>query len=804
MNTLPFYKRIVGVGMIAVLACSVLLSNPRTTLAQNLEAPEEGTNETVVPAASTVANPNAATDAVETSVNTGSRNNPRQDGGSGDALTDFAWKMLMPWYWVQTAMKILGNTILMMFGWALGLVGLIFNFIIDKTIVNLKSTIDSLGIITDIWKVIRDFINLFFIFALLYAAVGTILGLEKVNWKSTVSNLILAALLINFSLFITKAALDLSNIVTIGFYTQLPGVGATDINPTNLNAASKPGGISNSIMQSLKLETIYKPNYNGGSISGVAGGLSDANRDSVAGSFAYILATVMGSIFICVTMVVMVAACWLFLKRFIDIIFLMIRSPIAFAGYVLPQLDEYQKNWWTELKANVVFPPVYMAMMWITFKILQSPGFQTIAPGSNGFGEAFTSLGPTTINIVFRFVVVIAMMVYALKSASKVGVEGGEMFTDFLKEKKGQLQGAVTGAIGRNTLGRAAAAVRDSNVAKNIEAFSPTAGRLLNSNLKNVAGASFGGAKGGFDSAVKQAEKDAKEGYGRVSKAAEWREPAPYKRTWESDTAFAARTAEYKAKKDKFEEEAKKSKEQRQKDYVEALRPGVPVLPDMHIGSDGIRYQPYRVGEGLRENVAAVSAVEKQVKEDKKKEEKKAEQEAIWEKEALNWVNRFGAEMRASLDPTASVEKPTFDPGNKEHVEWAGKKQSIATQFDAKIKEIADATDKKKKIELLEKLREQYQEMEDKFAEDEVEVLEKVKRELELTPRTSPTHQKLLEQKLRIEKSQKARAAAAKKLEAIENRKERAEEKEQERKEREDKEKKESGGGGGGESKKTK
>lgn len=767
------------------------------------------------------------------SANAASQNpvKPTQDGGSGDAMTNFTWSMLTPWFWVQSAMKILGNTILMFFGWLLGLVGLIFNLIIKITIVDLKKTIDSLGVITDIWKVIRDFINLFFIFALLYAAVGTILGLDKVDWKKTVGNLVLAALLINFSLFITKAALDLSNIVTIGFYSQLPGVGAGDINPGSIvNQTSNAGGISNSIMQSLKLETIYKPSYDGGASS-----YGDANRNSAVGSFAYILATVMGSIFICVTIVVMVAACWLFLKRFIDIIFLMIRSPIAFAGLVLPQLGEYQKNWWSDLQKNVVFPPVYMAMMWITFKILQSPGFQTVAPGADGFSGLFSTLSGTTVNIAFRFIIVIAMMVYALKSAGKVGVEGGEMFNDFLKKKRDQMAGAVSGAIGRNTLGRGAAMLQDKNSAagqalrklESVPIIGAATSKAITGGLKNVSGATFGGAKGGFDQMVKDEAKYAKEGYARVGEKREWREaftmkepvnPAPVRAEGESEMAFLLRKndyeysstkkeredkyaedmktyekarANYTARKETFDEEQKKGAEDRQKqfrgNYEKTSAFSV-------VGKDRPASIPF-----LGENRAALKAIDEKIDADKKKESKTEDQNTEWQEALLEFLKHHGEEALASTDATLSpVGNDPTRPGEMSDAARA-LRQATAAEFGAEKAAIEALTDKKEKADKLGKLWKKYKEVEGKIAEDEVALLETISHRMSLATTTADQKEVLFKQKMRIKKSQRARSELNRKLEKMEEKRDRADEKEREKKEREEKEKKD--GGGGGESK---
>jgi|GEM_PF-4037568 len=756
-----------------------------------------------------------------TSVNTGTAESPTRAGGSGNKETEWGLKILSPYYWIPAGLRIIGNTILMMFGWVLGLVGLIFNFIIDKTIVNLKSTVDSLGIITDIWKVIRDFINLFFIFALLYAAVGTILGLDKVDWKKTVGNLILAALLINFSLFITKAALDLSNIVTIGFYSQLPGVGAVGsgaINPA-LNQ-SNAGGISNSIMQSLKLETIYKPQYTGGGVSGVLGDAANAPVNT----FAYILSTVMGSIFICVTIVVMVAACWLFLKRFVDIIFLMVRSPIAFAGFVLPQLSEYQSNWWKELQANVLFPPVYMAMMWITFKILQSPGFQTVAPGVDGFSGLFSSLSATTINITFRFIVVIAMMVYALKSASKAGIEGGEVFNDFMKKKRDQMAGAVSGAIGRNTLGRSAAWMQDKNSAagqalrklESVPIIGSATSKAITGGLKNVSGATFGGAKGGFDQAVKDEAKYAKEGYARVGEKQEWRETfamkeptaptMPERLTGESDDKFAGRMAKYhqdKAKyehedlpeyenakvdytdrKKRFEEKQKKNAEERQQQFKGNYEKTT-------VFSAAHQSRPASI-PFLAENRAALKSIDEKIEADKKKEDKTNEQNKEWQEALLFFLKQHGEEARASIDPAISpVGNDPARPGEMS-AEAATLRRTVVGEFESEKTEIEGIADKKERAKRLDEIWKKYKAMEEKIVEDEVVLLETITHRME----TATVDQKeiLFKQKMRIKKSQRARNELHKRLEKMAEKRERAEEKEREKKEREEKDKKDSGG----------
>src|SRR3972149_11518169 len=84
-----------------------------------------------------------------------------------------------------------------------------------------------------------------FIFVLLYVAIGTILGLSKVNWKKTLVLIVIAALLINFSLFFTKIIVDASNILAWAFYQ-------------GISTCTTSSGLSGCFMEHMKLTTLYQ------------------------------------------------------------------------------------------------------------------------------------------------------------------------------------------------------------------------------------------------------------------------------------------------------------------------------------------------------------------------------------------------------------------------------------------------------------------------------------------------------------------------------------------------------------------
>src|SRR4051812_35738977 len=95
--------------------------------------------------------------------------------------------------------------------------GVFLNNVVRLTIVEMAQNLDPAtglgGAINVTWTAVRDVANMLFIFALLYTAIMTIFG--KGDYKRTILNLIIAALLINFSLFFTKVIIDAANLLSL-------------------------------------------------------------------------------------------------------------------------------------------------------------------------------------------------------------------------------------------------------------------------------------------------------------------------------------------------------------------------------------------------------------------------------------------------------------------------------------------------------------------------------------------------------------------------------------------------------------
>lgn len=89
-------------------------------------------------------------------------------------------------------------------------------FLDDIINFTLKYNYDNIAGIDAGWKTVRDVANLFFIFILLFIAIKMIIGRE--SGGKDIKNVIIVALLINFSLFFTKVVIDASNIFSLYLY----------------------------------------------------------------------------------------------------------------------------------------------------------------------------------------------------------------------------------------------------------------------------------------------------------------------------------------------------------------------------------------------------------------------------------------------------------------------------------------------------------------------------------------------------------------------------------------------------------
>ncbi|HAO64360.1 TPA: hypothetical protein DCQ44_00055 [Candidatus Taylorbacteria bacterium] len=404
----------------------------------------------------------------------------------------------------------IGNIILSLVSWLLWLSGIFFNFSIILFVVNMKSVMDKVDVIYTVWRTVRDLANMFFIFILLYIAIQTILNL-KYNYKEILRNVILVALFINFSFFATGLMIDASNIVALQFYQGFATSGCTKeatLGPLEL----ADGCISYSIVNALSLKTLYQvtpyTSTTAANLQGVANAALFVALPGVAvlsGVAKLVLAVVMGSILMLIIAIVFLVSGLLLIFRFVELIFLLMFSPLAFAAMILPSTSKYWKEWWERLMTQLIFAPVYFMFLWVVMKVITSKALQTVLTANDA--SFMSLLDGSNIKGMFgllaNYIIVIALLWYSLALSKKLGASGSK---ETIKAAN-----SVRGFVGRQTVGRLASRIANSQSVREYTKDSPMLRNIVQTPLNAVAGYDFGGRKGGYTKAYKDHIKDVEE-----------------------------------------------------------------------------------------------------------------------------------------------------------------------------------------------------------------------------------------------------------------------------------------------------
>jgi hypothetical protein len=353
--------------------------------------------------------------------------------------------------------KIVNLVILMPLQGILAAVGLGLDTVIKITVIEMADKISTTTGINTAWKLTRDVMNIVFIFMLVYEAILLILGMSSTQkigrW---IGFLVLAALLVNFSLFFTKVLIDTSNIVTIGIYNviisnstiTLPGLGTVK-------------GLAIPFITKMGVTKMLDPNI----ISTISSGATMLQME------LFFILIILVAIFVFLSAIV------LFVVRYIVLIILLMLSPIGFMGSALPFIKKYSDQWWESLNGQLLFPPLFMFFTWMSLTLLDSANFAI--PNA-----AFTASATSSdfFNFALNYSLVVGMMIATIVISKSTSTKGASQIKSLTSTATSFAGGVVLGGsarLARNTVGRAGGAISDSEQMKRWATEGNAAQRVL-------------------------------------------------------------------------------------------------------------------------------------------------------------------------------------------------------------------------------------------------------------------------------------------------------------------------------------
>ena len=284
----------------------------------------------------------------------------------------------------------------------LGLTGQFFDKILEYTVTTdtLYNTIKEP--ISNAWKILRDLANIAIVFSLLYLAIRTILNGNGFADTKTLAGVLVAAILINFSLFFTTLAFNTSNFVAKSIASQITFSGGDGSQSISANIARMIG--TKDAINKLWNNSLFQ--------------LDPAlQQNELNVAFNDLRSGILAALTMVVLIVILAVAAVLLLYRFFLFTLLMITSPFGLISAFIPWFRGMGKQWWGQLKHQVVYLPAFLLTLYIALLFI---------------GTITSSLTPQTdtVTYFYYFFLTCGFLLMVLILPSKIAGGGSDMMSN--------------------------------------------------------------------------------------------------------------------------------------------------------------------------------------------------------------------------------------------------------------------------------------------------------------------------------------------------------------------------------------
>ncbi len=332
----------------------------------------------------------------------------------------------------------------------LQMAGLLFDFFIGFSLSS--KVYGQTTFVYDGWKIVRDISNIFFIFILMYAAIGMILKLHHFDAKKIIAKVIIIGLLINFSLFFTRVVIDASNVLARVFYNEINISNTEDLgvaDPAKTGLVTK--GLSSGIVEGMNIANILSDEEN----------FNKIKNSGEIGSGTIFLIVLIGLIVNLITAWTFITVCMYFVGRILGLWFAMIFAPMAFVTNIVPGLGSKlpQVGWgsWVSNLTNLaIMAPIFVFFMYLIMAFLKVDFIGDMLLSNN----ANFTLAEFLVTIILRFMLIIGLIKSAQGLAEKLSGEFGKAVAGAAKAVVGATALVAGGAVGLAAGGVAALGAR--------------------------------------------------------------------------------------------------------------------------------------------------------------------------------------------------------------------------------------------------------------------------------------------------------------------------------------------------------
>ncbi|MFA7662737.1 MAG: hypothetical protein WCX88_02365, partial [Patescibacteria group bacterium] len=252
------------------------------------------------------------------------------------------------------------------------------------------------------WVLVRDVCNLFFILLLLYNAFLLVLGIEKGSPTKNIIQILLTAILINFSKSICGLIIDFAQVIMLTFVN-----------------AFKDSFVQN-FTSYLGIEDILKLK------------LGTNTAETGMGYWELFIAMIFAFIIVVIVIIILISMVIMMLYRIIILWILVLLSPLAFMMQLVPFGKKYASEWWDMFIKQIIIGPFMAFFLWLSLAILsvqrndaltvEKTSMLGIDKGTENITIAISEISSS--DNILGFLIATMLLVTAMSMSQKFGVAG--------------------------------------------------------------------------------------------------------------------------------------------------------------------------------------------------------------------------------------------------------------------------------------------------------------------------------------------------------------------------------------------
>lgn len=316
-------------------------------------------------------------------------------------------------------------------GYLIGLVASMF-VNIGGSLVNWALDLNSQVLISSTvkigWIVSRDLANLGFVLAMILISLITILRIETYNTQQILVKLILAALLVNFSLVAAGLLLDFSGILTNFFINK-----ATDY---------APGQIGTGLASAFQVQKLLLPIDNENAINTLVLGIfQDANTHIM-----FTASIIFVAIFTTIIAISLISLAAMLFIRYIWLTMLLILMPVAWLCWIWPDIQHLFTKWWSLFMKWAWFAPAVTFFIYLALSIVSNENKDSIM--AVGFQAPPNITLKDFGGVLGRMLSVLGILYGGMYTANGMGIAGADAGFAVARGVKTAMLGAAIGGAG--------------------------------------------------------------------------------------------------------------------------------------------------------------------------------------------------------------------------------------------------------------------------------------------------------------------------------------------------------------------